>query len=301
MRGLFAYIGLILVLAGCLSSQPDLPGGSVDPTPESQEWEWPPLEEAWLRPGDKLFPEDLSVDDGVTVQTCTVNFVFLSEDNTSLFVGTAAHCLTAYSVGDPLLVSGKVKAEVAYCSWGTIDETDRCTDKATGGLLTNPDEEGFANDFALLQVAPEHERHVHPALRHWGGPMGISSNVQVGDRAMTYGNSMVRDAGTDSDVHDAREGYVRQTEEWSTTVLFLTGPLPGDSGSPVIHEDGSALGIVQTHGAEGAGLVDLEKALDFHNDHKEVPVRLAQWELLTPASIPDPLETMGVVHPPAVH
>lgn len=97
---------------------------------------------------------------------------------------------------------------------------------------------------------------------------------------------MVRDGGTDQDVHDAREGYVRKVEPWTTTVLFFTGPLPGDSGSPVLLGDGSALGVVQTHGAEGAGIVNLKEALGYYNDQADVPVRLAEWELLQAPSLP---------------
>lgn len=169
MRALLVCMVFAIATTGCLTG----------PGPQSQEEDlhdhvedinWPPIEQALLRPGDKLFPYDIGTDDGLTVQTCTVNFVFVSEDNSSVYVGTAAHCLTGFAVGDEILLSGKVLATVAYCSWGTIDESNECTDKATGGVLTDPDAEGFANDFALLRIADDQKTEVHPALRHWGGP-----------------------------------------------------------------------------------------------------------------------------------
>lgn len=284
---------VVFLLAGCLGGPSAPPADTAgDEAEEARPIEWPPLAEAALRPGDKLFPEDIGTDDGFSIRTCTVNFVFVSQDNASVFIGTAAHCLTDMPLGGSLEVSGKVRATLEYCSWATIDEADHCTDKATGGALVS-DEEGFANDFALLRVDPEDAHLVHPALRHWGGPTGIATQASQNERVMTYGNSIARDAGQrDTDVHDAREGYVRESEEWTTFVVLITQPLPGDSGSPVLLADGEALGVVQTWGLRGAGIVNLDAALAYYNEHAEAPVRLATWDLLQSPMIP-PLPATG--------
>lgn len=282
---------ITLGLAGCAGGADEFEAAAdPDPTREAvdvQDPGWPALNEARLRPGDKLFPEDIGIDgNGPFIRGCTVNFVFGNSANDTLYLGTASHCVTGMELGAAMALSGGVKGVLAYCSWGTVDNATTCTDKTgAGGASTG--QEGFENDFALIAVDPEHRALVHPALRTWGGPTGVAQEVVVDAQVLTYGNSFGRDAGrSDTDAGDAREGYVTAARDWTTTVILGGPSLPGDSGSPVLLANGTALGVVQTLGAGTNGVVNLAPALAYLHEHTELEVRLMTWALLAGPTLP---------------
>ncbi len=300
MRWTALLVAGLLLASGCLGAEnagqepaERAPGAgdAVDPGDGPGAPPWPSLEEALLRPGDKLFPADVDPEGG-TIVTCTVNFVFTSPGNATLYIGAASHCVDGMRLGDELRLSGDVRGLLAYCSWGTMDESEICTEKVSAGIATT-DEAGIANDLALFRIHPEDRDHVHPALRTWGGPTNLAGDVDAGMIALTYGNSVMRDGGRD-DVHagDDREGVVTEKGAWKTRVLFPAPTLAGDSGSPVITGDGSALGIVTTAQGTTTGVLNLEPALAYLHEHTDLTVELATWPQLQDPAL-DPLGLVG--------
>lgn len=214
---------------------------------------WPALDEAVIRPGVKIVAGPIQTDVGPVGELsgqCTANFVFSTPDNHTLYLGTASHCFAnTAAIGDPVSIAGgAVTGTLAYCSWGTVDETDTCPSKTQN-------DEGWANDFALVQLPVEARNLVHPALLHWGGPTGILKSPPVADQhVLNFGNSPLRDAdqqGAGSDAADASEGItttpitpLAPSADWSTFARFASPRVLGDSGSAVILADGTALGVL---------------------------------------------------------
>lgn len=252
-----------MFLAGCLSSgqRPAGPAGADevdDPDepapPENERYDpgWPPVEEAQIRPG-------VPIRGG----SCTAAFVLASPDNRTLYVATAGHCVKDLAPGDEVTVAGTASATVVFQTYSR----------------------DLADDFALLAVDDEDRATVHPALRHFGGPTGMATDVDTGDKVLTVGASSNRNpAGIEAgDRLDPREGYVRASDEEMTTVQFVPPSVWQDSGSPVVTAEGGALGIV----AKGMvtadcptmcnGIVDLEPKLEEAAD-AGVPVELETWE-----------------------
>lgn len=238
---------------------------------------WPAREEASIRPGvDIVSHPDLD-------NACTANFVFASPDNVTLYVGTAAHCLTDRPIGDPVMVGGIEDAgTIAYCSWGTLD--------AGGGLAGCPPSKTLllngsrTNDFALVEIDDAHRGEVHPAVMHWGGPQGVLPDADTGDEVHTFGNTPYRDEVGGS--LDPREGYVTCTLEDpdpgapcgsanTTWVRFVGHTFGGDSGSPVLGADGEALGALLATVATGDVRVgNLDAALALLHERTELTVEL---------------------------
>ncbi len=285
MRIAVAAIVLVLLGAGCLQEEPagrdnDAPESSAN-GPEASgadEIHFAELANALVRPGSKLYAPDDSEEPRNRFLGCTVNFVFLNQTG-AVFVGTASHCLMGQSVGSPFMIAGQVAATIHYCSWGASDNSTICTDKrelqGLGGIRP-----GFEDDFALLEVAPDAVQLVHPAVWKWGGPTGLAGDVSVGDPVATYGNSGLRDAGTDGETFDAQIGTIVGVDGWTIDIEFETPRLPADSGSPVLSEDGGALAVIQTLGAASNGAVDLTKALASYEAWSGAPVSLATWSKL---------------------
>lgn len=242
---------------------------------------WPSLEDAVIRPGSKIIQEG----------GCTANFVFESPANTSLYIGTAAHCLDGWGIGTLLGIAGIPHVgRLAYCSWGTIE-----TNTIAG---CPPPEESLAdsldNDFALVEIRPDVHHLAHPALLHWGGPTGIPGEVEQGTRVLMHGNSSLRDGfqGSVPGPADPIEGYLVHPgfNEWET-YLNVDGGVPGDSGSPVVTETGLALGVVRSLEICDAGrpwttISDLAPALAFLHDHTELEIELSTWPLIQESSLP---------------
>lgn len=274
---LVLLVPLALALAGCATtgSSGETPGATLDADAgaagATYEPGWPPVDEALVRPGVKAGAAD-PVAGG---HFCTLNFVFSSPDNRTLYVGLASHCLRGDKLGDEIpLAGGAVMGVLAYCSYGTIDASETCTDN------TQDDDERDWNDFALLRIKDEDRAKVHPAMLAYGGPTGVSGPVGVGGRVLTYGNTDLRDAGHPlPDLLDAREGVVTGRSDWITEVLLAGPGIPGDSGSPVLAHDGSALGVMKYLGAGTNGVTNLDAALAFLHESTPLRVELKTWPL----------------------
>ena len=231
--------------------------------------EWPALDAATIRPGVQLH--------SATGQ-CTSNFVFTSPDNVTLYIGFAAHCVDGLEPGAVIDVGGVAEGTLAYSSWHTMEKVGE-TDE---GIRAE-------NDFALVALPPSAYDKVHPAMRHFGGPVALadSSTVGGGDKVLTYGNSGLRFETEPASWH---EGYVLSPSDWSSTVYTVTPGVFGDSGSGVMTGDGRALGILVTliyaPTPAANGVTHLDKALAYAKEHAGIDVRLATWELLDPGLLP---------------
>jgi len=241
---------------------------------------WPSLDAATLRPGVRL--RDLVVEPGRVTIGCSANFIFRSPDNATLYLGTAAHCLSAFKVGDPILIEGAgVTGQVAYNSFETLAQTN---DPGTATASNN--------DFALIRVDESHRHLVHPALLHYGGPTGLAEaeDAPRGTAVAMYGNSPL---WGDSEDRRRHEGCVLEAREWNTYVRLAPVAVQGDSGGPALLATGEALGLLTYAGPNDEGLTpkpqaatntltNLAAALRFAREKAGLEVELATWPLLAP-------------------
>lgn len=249
---------------------PAVPTLVEEPAERERDPGWPDPSEATIRPG-------------VTVggQLCTANFVFSSPRNASLYIGTASHCfkLGPSRLGEEVPVArGALTGTLAYCSWGAQEHLRACPDQRFG-------EPGYRDDFALVRVPDEHRDEVHPAMLVWGGPTGLAEPPEPGSTLYAYGNSGIRDQYQGANAGDARRGVVTHSNETVTVGHFTTPPAPGDSGSPVLAEDGNALGSLNTLSGRGdtppggGGVANLDRSLGLFEERTGRQVELATWPL----------------------
>jgi hypothetical protein len=153
---------------------------------------------------------------------CTMNFVYdgLGAQAGKVFIGTAAHCVTA--VGDDVEdFDGEVWGDVAYI--GSADTT--------------------ADDFALIQVRSGDLGRISPAVKGYPSyPTGytVTGEAVLGDWIQLSGYGIGYDlTPTTREKRQAVWTY-DDAEVWN-----VIGPLiNGDSGGPLIHQaTGKALGI----------------------------------------------------------
>lgn len=281
----WSILVLAVLLTGCTqpeASTPDAFDGAPAPSDAPTEasdgisdgtspLSWPALEDATIRPG-------------VRVRECTSNFLFRTPDNSTLFLGVAAHCI--HDLGDNATVEiadGATEGTVAYDSFAALDALGR------GFTSNDPD---YYNDFALVRLPDDVRPQVHPAVLHWGGPTGLARPA-VQDHVIQYGNSWVREDLADANAADPTEGAITGTDDLGSTVQLVRQAVPGDSGSPVMRQDGAALGVLKTGGhvvpgrpAGTNGMSNLDHALKFANENA-FHADLVTWDLLT-----EPLATI---------
>ncbi len=297
MKLLVLVLLMAAPLAGCLD---DLPGQEEEhvpddglgqsvprPTttpPEEVPQAWPALADATVRPGVQV------VSSG---GQCTSNFLFQSPDNSTLYLGLAAHCFGTGEATDtdgceagslPLGSQAEVegasqRAVLVYSSWVSMAEVG----EGDAAVCR-------ANDFALVQLDAADRALAHPAMLHFGGPTELATGgAATGSHVLTYGNTNLRPGPTQL---DEREGYVIDTQNdgWTHTIYTFGPGLPGDSGSGVLTDDGRALGILVTLGLAplpgSNGVTNLEKALSYANSTAGLQVELATWEQLDSGLLP---------------
>lgn len=244
-------------------------------------------------------PGSADIRPGVRIggSTCTSNFIFTDSAHTTVYIGLAAHCVATGpstvtngcssqnrpdDIGSKVQISGASKmGTLVYSSWETMQRIDEPSTSACAG-----------NDFAVVEIHPDDHDEVNPALLVYGGPTGVTGGNDHGslDRALTYGNSATRVVGGPvGDQLKAREGYSTSSNGgWTTNAYFYTPGIPGDSGSAVLSDDGSALGVLVTvSGTASNGITNLYRALDYANDEGGMDLRLATWDQLDPGLFPD--------------
>jgi hypothetical protein len=189
-----------------------------------------------------LFTEGL----GGLLQFCTANFLFHGSDG-NRYLGTAGHCsgasegtATVYPPGhgrfaDNASATGMPRiGEYAYVVYTSMNDLSRI------------------RDFALIRLNPNVAAMA--SVCYFGGPTGIATGViqrpfvvhHVGN-GIGFGLVLRARSGVATRVTDPNWG------------AFLGLGIPGDSGSPVLYEDGRALGVlVQAHAlpVSGSGVGD---------------------------------------------
>ncbi len=189
---------------------------------------------------------------GVMVNdNCTLNFVYdgVGVNAGRVFIGVAAHCVEAI---------------------GQSASTDAHPD--FGEVAYIGDAAGTTSDFAFFEVYPALHASVSPEVKgHPGKPVGstVFGETMLGDEVRFSGHGLV--FAETQQTQEGRFGVLAAdtAEEW-----WAYGPvLFGDSGGPVLHESGKALGIVteittsfaccgqETHAVVGAGGPTLEGIL----------------------------------------
>lgn len=132
-----------------------------------------------------------------------------------LFAGTAGHCVT--KVGDRVSTRDGAFGTVAFFQ---LDDDD---------------------DFAFIEIDRDKEHLVNPTMLGFDGPNGVISGPEAkrGDAAHVYGNGLVFG---ETELTRPRSGTLTRVDS-----DYFGATLPvifGDSGGPVLHENGAALGIV---------------------------------------------------------
>lgn len=243
--------------------------------PEDPYPPWPSPQEADIRPGVQINAEG----------QCTSNFLFRTPDNASLLLGVAAHCVANMPEGvsgcsddvDPLApgaeveIGGASKPGTLYYSSLYTMQQENVTDEAAC----------WNNDFALVEIHPADRTSVNPAVQSIGGPTGLaaSGDVSVGDTVLWYGATGLT---PESEPTSRHEGRVVSSTDWRMQAYSAAPGLPGDSGSGMMLEGGSAAGVLTTlqlvyPGANGA--MKLDPALSFAEEYG-VEVELVTWPML---------------------
>jgi hypothetical protein len=218
---------------------------------------------------------------------CTMNYVF----------GNATGNVPLKVSGPVALAvkGGKRRARVRTGSGVYIGTAGHCTEVgdevtliAAPGVLMNIGrtvksiDDGIGNDFALVEVRPEMVEFVNPSMAHVGGPTGARDSV-FGDPVVHTGHGLVIGTGgtprpglvtwEGADSGPEADGY-----GWSGAAIF------GDSGSPVRHADGVAVGNL-THLVVGPIIPPFNIAGTNISRIQEI----AGVPLATASLVPDPL------------
>ncbi|MGH2818860.1 MAG: hypothetical protein ACRDJS_10445 [Actinomycetota bacterium] len=177
------------------------------------------------------------------------------------YIGTAGHCT---EVGDEVTL---IAAPGVLMNIGrTVKSIDR----------------GIGNDFALVEVHPQMVQYVNPSMAHVGGPTGAGDPV-FGDPVVHTGHgAVIGTGGTPRPGLVTWEGAERGREVdgygWDGAAIF------GDSGSPVRHANGVAVGNL-THLVIAPNILPAFIAGTNISRIKEI----AAVPLATASLIPDPL------------
>jgi hypothetical protein len=218
MRTLTAIAALMLMLAGCVSDEPVDAGDddAPDPLQDAMGTEnatmpaWGDLASATIRPGASLGGY------------CTFNFLFYGM-NGSAYIGTAGHCTE--EIGERV-------------SLGDGDEI--------GTVVYDSDLIDHGSDFSLMLLDVDQLHNSHPQMFRYNGPTGAipASDLSAGDIIQLYGYGLLLG---DNEESRARQGAL---VSWTDDEYDVDMPaVNGDSGSPLLHANGQAFGIVSRYGA----------------------------------------------------
>lgn len=219
-----------------------------------------------IYPGIQVFPSG-----------CTSNFLFTSQDNRRIFLGTAAHCLkeedpaadpatapedsgyacdprkplkplgtpVQFVIEDNQAVSEgwtyvAVNGTLAYHSWQTMRDVGEAPDSLACAF----------NDFALIEIPLEAQGLVTPGFRGFGPVNRVvaAEDLELLTPVNVYGHS--NNWFSQEALHQAW-GYVTvpppaEWDEWDFSFLLNRPSIWGDSGSAVMTSDGGAAGILTT-------------------------------------------------------
>ena len=172
-----------------------------------------------VRPGAVLYSGN---------ELCTFGFVFQGTDRRR-YVATAGHCAFA---PDPATAPGKTQ------TWkpGTGPVVKDADGKQVG-RFAYATMQGDFKDFALVRL--DNGVPVSPELCHFGGPTGLNTEVHNRDMLVEhYGH------GSGLETVPARTGEAFFGLYREDYVYFYGAASAGDSGAPVVDEDGQAIGLI---------------------------------------------------------
>lgn len=182
--------------------------------------------------------------------SCTLNFAYNGTGAKAgrVFVGAAAHCFTGL---------GQSASAPGLPAFGTVVYMG---DYSYREGSYNNGIPGTQVDFALIEVDSAYYSKVKgEVLGHPGMPTAVKAHsaVRVGDRFDFSGNG-VGFAAT-KPTREMRFGiyHTGNTGNWGAIAPIL----PGDSGGPVLHQDGRAVGVVAYLGGFGVGGPWLDTAM----------------------------------------
>lgn len=272
----------LLALPGCIAPDYQSPEPTTDPPAVAPRADtWPALEAAAIRPGARIFvrpPIPFPMDG-----ECTTGFLF-RDPNATLYLSVAAHCFPAVSeaqdhceagsmpLGTEAHVPGALApVKLAYSSRLTM-ETVGETDPETCGQ----------NDFALVRISDQDRGRAHPAILGFAGPTGNATIPPRGATLFAYGNATEWEV-SGLQKKTGRANMVYQGTNWTSYAYFSPPGVPGDSGGPVVTDDGKAVGILTEFGASGQNaILHLEPALRYAREHGNMTVELVTWPEFSP-------------------
>lgn len=192
-------------------------------------------------------------------ELCTFAFVFQGSDRRR-YVATAGHC--AFDP-DPDTATGRTQA------WRNASGpvvTDQ--DGKRLGTFAYATMQGEFRDFALVRL--DNGIVSHPQMCHFGGPTGINTTVSNADLVVHhYGQ------GTGLDYVPARTGDMFFGLYRADYVYFYGAASTGDSGGPVVAEDGSAIGVLTDLTTPFTGNVGVNRlAQNLADAQKALRIRL---------------------------
>lgn len=173
---------------------------------------------------------------------CTLNFVFdgTGSLNGRVFIGTAAHCVD--SVGERIGLVG-------HANVGTVFYLGDVPNSINGDGRGDNGYPGHQLDFALIEITGVNHPVSAEVKGHPGWPTGatVSTETRSWDETFLSGYGMV--FSTTQQTREMRSGvlYMDNARFYNT----YAPAAPGDSGGPVLHESGKALGIASTIGPNG--------------------------------------------------
>lgn len=220
---------------------------------------WPDEDQAVIRPGASVLSG-----------TCTGNFIFSDPSNSTLYIGTAAHCLSDHEIGD--------RVEIAEGrAWGHVAFNARETPADDGRARCE------GRDFGLIKISDRFRDEVHPAVKAWGGPTDLRERARSGEQVFMYGNSSFR-AGS----ADALQGWAVGNDRCRTEAV-VPGILDGDSGSPLLASDGEAMGVVVRRPGTLA-TVNLAQLMEFTEEAGGLSLELKTWPSFREGLVQNPEE-----------
>lgn len=224
-----------------------------------------PAATAAIRPG--------TVTETAGAGLCTSSFVFTS--GSRVLLGQAAHCAgtgadtetdgctsSTLPLGTPVTVRAdreQVTGTLVYSSWITMQQHGE------------RDRDACAyNDFALVELPARAADLTNPSLPFFGGPAGVRDTALAdGDPVFGLANPEGADgrrvlrprAGTAGD--EVGGG-------WGHTVYTATTGVAGESGSPLLDEQGRAVGLLSSLNVGGQRssieFTDLARAIGYARD-----------------------------------
>ena len=233
MRGsLFAMLGTVVLLAGCLTHGPPVTPPSDDTGRADWQPTWAEVEAAHLRPGSRMDQlRSLAEDDGVP---CTLNFLFVDPVAELYYVGAAGHCTDGVEspddgMGQRVTLSGvREIGTVVFDSDSLELQSEFAVERAV--------------DFSLIQLDVNMNMIAHPQVIGLEAPTGLilCAATALGDLFAYHGHGLpfgeVEQTRTRHGILSSCDGRNHAGEAVGSF---------GDSGAPVVHTaSGAALGII---------------------------------------------------------